>query len=379
MTPDGADAFLRLDAYCKRADYSGWDLFDGLNSRFFISSPAFRSSFLRLAWIQLFKRSPINLRRFAKVPRGLNPKGLSLFASGLIEQARVNEAESLLERIDASRCSGYEGACWGYDFPWESRAYYVPLGVPNMVATVFAANAFIDHFKATGDCESLRAGEEACRFILRHLVLFDRKSTLGLGYIPGENVVVHNAGMLGAALLGRVFSIAGNEEYYEKSKKAIVYGLSALNKDYLWPYGERGHHGFIDNFHTGFNLVSLARWSRYTDDHQFEPELKKAYRAYLDNFWLDNGCPKYYHDSLYPVDIHCCAQGIITLRLLSGYDTQSEALLKKAVDWVLANMQDESGYFYYQKTRYYTNKISYIRWSQAWMFYALSIYLSGLK
>jgi hypothetical protein len=30
--------------------------------------------------------------------------------------------------------------------------------------------------------------------------------------------------------------------------------------------------------------------------------------------------------------------------------------------------------FYFQKTRWYTNRIDYMRWSQAWMFLALTRY-----
>lgn len=48
----------------------------------------------------------------------------------------------------------------------------------------------------------------------------------------------------------------------------------------------------------------------------------------------------------------------------------------KIAKWAINNMQDNKGYFYYQKTRWYTNKIPYMRWSQAWMFYALAQFLS---
>jgi hypothetical protein len=373
------EAYRRLDAYCKGADYRGWDVYDGLNSRVFQNSPANRSRLLRLAWIQLFKRSPLNLRRAARVAKGSNPKGLALFASGLIATGRIKEAERLLARLKEMCCTGYEGCCWGYNFPWESRAHYAPLGVPNIVTTVFVANAFLDHFSATGDSGSLELGRGACRFILSHLVLFEREHSLAFGYTPGREDVVYNASLLGACLLGRVFSTGGDKVYYAKSRKAIEYGISALDRDYLWPYGERAHHGYIDNFHTGFNLVAIAAWSRHTGDGRFEGELKKAYRAYLDTFWLRDGSPKYYHDSRYPLDIHCSAQGIVTLLGLSGYDGRSEELLGKVVAWVLGNMQDETGYFYYQRSRYYTNKISYIRWAQAWMFHALSLYVSGLQ
>ncbi|MGC9196722.1 MAG: hypothetical protein ACP5IL_14905 [Syntrophobacteraceae bacterium] len=376
---DVLSAFNRLDAYCRKVDYCGWDLFDGLNSKLFKNSPAADSALFRLAWIQLFKRSPVNLRGLAKVPKGSNAKGLALFASGLIGLGRIEEAQGLLKRLKQMRCTGYEQWCWGYNFPWESRAYYVPLGVPNMVATVFAANAFLDHFGATGDRESFELARSACEFIFCELILFETKKTLSFGYIPGRKVIVHNANLLGAALLGRVFGLTGDKRYYQKSRKAISYGIRALNSQFLWPYGELYHHGFIDSFHTGFNLVSIAGWLKNTGDVVWEAELEKAYRAYLDFFWLEDGAPKYYHDTIYPQDIHCSAQGIITLLCLAGYDARSEELLSKIVAWVLGNMQDETGYFYYQKSRFYTNKISYIRWAQSWMFHALSLYLGALR
>jgi len=63
-------SFLALADYCRRNDFTGWDVFDGLNSRIFLSSPFYRSKLLRLAWIQFFKHSPINFRKFTFVPRG---------------------------------------------------------------------------------------------------------------------------------------------------------------------------------------------------------------------------------------------------------------------------------------------------------------------
>ena len=43
--------------------------------------------------------------------------------------------------------------------------------------------------------------------------------------------------------------------------------------------------------------------------------------------------------------------------------------------WTLRKMQSRKGFFYYQKNRFLTNRISYMRWAQAWMFYALSEYI----
>jgi len=35
-------------------------------------------------------------------------------------------------------------------------------------------------------------------------------------------------------------------------------------------------------------------------------------------------------------------------------------------------MRSSEGYFYYQRHRFHTNRIPYMRWSQAWMMYALA-------
>jgi hypothetical protein len=393
-------ALESLHNYCKKEDYKGWDIFDGLKSWLFRSSPFYRSRLLRLAWIQFFKRSSVNFRRITLVSKDYNPKGLALFAAGLISLGKNDEVTGILERLKDMACSAYFGTCWGYNFDWQAKAFYVPVGMPNIVATVFVADAFLDCVEAESMVlredgiehraknkdinkqslfeDYLKIAEGCCEFILHELVLFEDEKSLCFGYIPGEQVRVHNANMLGAALLARVYSLTGNSEYYEKSKKALAYSVAALNKDYSWSYGELAHHQFVDNFHTGYNLVALKEWMDYTRDKTWKEELKNAYKYFLDTFWLDNGCPKYYHNSLYPIDIHCSAQGIVTCLKLKDYDDRSVPMANKIAKWAIDNMQDESGYFYYQKTRWYTNKISYMRWSQAWMFYALA-YLTSFQ
>ena len=373
------NAFNRLDKYILKENHKGWDLFDGLNSHLFRQSVFYRSPMIRLAWIQFFKKSPLNFRDFARVPKGYNPKGLALFVSGLILSGKLKQADFLLEKLSQTACSGYQGMCWGYNFDWQARAFYVPAGKPNMVTSVFAANAFLDCFDATGKSACLDTATRTCEFILNHLILHENKNTLCFGYIPGEPARVHNASMLGAALLARVYAHTGEHRYLQKSRKAMAYAIAALNPDYSWPYGERRHHRFIDNFHTGFNLVSLKKWMDDTKEKRWEKELSGAYRYYLDTFWKTDGRPKYYHNQLYPIDIHCSAQGVVTCLNLADYHDSSFKLAESILDWAIANMQDASGYFYYQKTRYFTNKIPYIRWSQAWMFYALSLFINMKK
>ena len=367
-----ADAFSRLDDFCLKENYKGWDVFDGLNSKVFYLSGLHKFKVLRLGWIQFFKHFPVNLRRITFVPKGWNAKGLGLFVSGLAALNRIDEAKRLLDILLLMRCKEYKHNCWGYNFPWQSRAFFVPQGKPNMVTTVFVANSFLDVYDRTGESDAFHVAESCCDFILENLVVYDGKDSLCFGYIPGEEARVHNVNMLGASLMARVAEKNGNPRLLRQSEKAMNYSVSALREDCSWPYGELHHHQFIDNFHTGFNLVALKNWMTSTGDHCWQDELKKAYKFFLNTFWQDEGCPKYYANSLYPIDIHCSAQGIVTCINLKEFDNKSRQMANKIARWAIENMQDKNGYFYYQKTKLYTNRIPYIRWSQAWMFYALA-------
>jgi hypothetical protein len=111
-----------------------------------------------------------------------------------------------------------------------------------------------------------------------------------------------------------------------------------------------------------------------TGDTSFSESIEKGFGFYLNNFFLPDGTPKYYHNKTYPVDIHSPAQFIVAL-CKSDKLNKHRDLADRVLNWTISNMQDPSGYFYYQKHRLYTNKISYMRWSNTFMFNALSLYL----
>ncbi|HIP13788.1 MAG TPA: delta-aminolevulinic acid dehydratase, partial [Arcobacter sp.] len=75
-------SFEKLKNYCEAEGFKGWDPYDGLNSKAFKTLKLDKVQFFRLAWIQLFKRNPINLRALMLVPKEYNPKGLGLFLAG---------------------------------------------------------------------------------------------------------------------------------------------------------------------------------------------------------------------------------------------------------------------------------------------------------
>src|SRR5256885_1074337 len=129
---------------------------DPLNSRLFQSTPLRRSRLARLAWTQILKRSPVNLRALALVPAGRNPKGTALFALAALSRLRATrdaqharEARSLLDDLLDSRVRSPGGhGAWGYNFDWQGRAFHAPRGTPAGVPTAFAVRALVGGTRA---------------------------------------------------------------------------------------------------------------------------------------------------------------------------------------------------------------------------------------
>jgi len=100
---------------------------------------------------------------------------------------------------------------------------------------------------------------------------------------------------------------------------------------------------------------------------------------YFKNQFFENGRAKWRLPKLYPADIHNQSQGIISLVEMNSYSDQYLPFADKIAKWTIDNMQHKNGYFYYQKFKNFSNKIPYIRWSQAWMLLALSTLLDKNK
>ncbi|HEV7843584.1 MAG TPA: hypothetical protein VGO69_07785, partial [Pyrinomonadaceae bacterium] len=152
------------------------------------------------------------------------------------------------------------------------------------------------------------------------------------------------------------------------------YVASRQNEDGTWAYGADSYQSWSDNFHTAFILTSFARIMRTSGlaCEEFKPALMRGYEFWRERFFLADGWPKYYPDSLYPADAHSAGAAVAALVELKDFDNQALALGEKIALWAIRHLQSERGFFYYQKKRFYTIRTPYMRWSQAWMLYGLA-------
>ena len=372
----------KLRKYCEAEEFKGHDPYDGLNSRFFQAIPFLsKSKFFRLAWIQFFKRSPFNLRGVAGIKKDYNPKGLGLFLAGycnLYEMQPTKEYKGrisfLTEKILELTSKGYSGACWGYNFDWQARAFFQPKNTPTVVASTFIGNALLDAYEITGDKNLLRTARSVCDFILKDLNrTYDDKGNFAFSYSPMDSSVVFNASLLGSRMLSRVYSITKEEELLNAAKRSVVFCCNHQKMDGSWAYGTLSFHQWIDNFHTGYNLECITDYMKFSGDDSYTDNINRGFDYYINTFFTKEGIPKYYNTCIYPIDIHAPAQMVVTLAKLGKFN-EHKVMMDNVLRWTIANMQSSRGFFYYQVNKYFSSKISYIRWAQSWMFYALSIY-----
>jgi hypothetical protein len=380
---DLEETLLKLLAYCRSNEWSGYDPYDALNSRVFQSWPFLNTKLFRLALTQALKRSPINIRALALVPRTQNAKGLALFLSGLLKvpdtllSARDQLCQYMIERLIALRSPDTEYWCWGYSFPWQTRQNIVPSRTPNLVCTSFVANSFLDAYERERDPRCLEMAMSAARYILNELYWEDR-SEAGFSYpLHSLRIQVHNANFLAAALLLRVYRHTREGIFLNSALKAARSSAGKQNADGSWFYGEGPFQRWIDNFHTGYNLCALQTIGQYAETAEFESRMRRGFEFYRSHFFREDGAAKYFHNRTYPIDIHCVAQSILTLQAFRNLYPSNDLLAQRILGWAMDHMWDDQGFFYYRVLRFGTIRTSYMRWSQAWMLLAICTLIYG--
>ncbi|MGK0247669.1 MAG: hypothetical protein ACI910_000394 [Oleispira sp.] len=371
----------------KANKFSGQDPFDGLNSHFFKPAPKLRKGFFGLAWIQFHKRSIFNLRPLCVIPSGRNPKGIGLFILGLLEDYKRTEEQSYLteaielgdwlltqqSNLSVEGKAQWQHPCWGYHFDWNARAFYVPKGKPNVITTIYVSQALYTLGQIIDDRKYIDVAIDSAHFIVNSLYSeFDGRKFFA--YIPGEEAFVHNASLWGAAWVGFVADITGNSEYKELALTVARQSLSEQGPDGSWVYGARHHHQFIDGFHTGYNLEALHVLRTAIKTTEFDRAIERGLVYYKQEMFETDGTAKYYNTNRYPLDMHSVSQAVLTLLKVSGKKEDVELagkIIQRSIDTLYMPKKQR---FVYQKHQYFTNKINYIRWTQAWVYYSFAYY-----
>ncbi len=338
-----------------------------------LTSPLLRSvksPFLRLAAVQLGRRSPINVHTLLRVPRAENPKALALFIMGLLQaQDGISpdwkrEAATLAERLLASQ---HKNGGWGYAFPWQSRTHFLPANTPNIVTTSFVGVALIASYKEFQTPKLLDSIKRAANYIISL-----KTESPAFGYAENDPQIVFNASLLGAEFLLKAGKLLPNAEYIALARVAAEFVVGHQRADGGWDYGLEPSQQWEDSFHTGFVIVSMKDIADRLGDDRLAKSAQRGFEYYRRTFLEPDYAVRYFPRKRYPIDAHALGQAMVTCKTFDDYETAM-----RIAEWSINNMHSPQGYFYYQKHGTFTNKIPYLRWSNAWMFFGLSSVLNN--
>jgi len=333
----------------------------------------------RLVALQIGRRSHFDLHTLFNVPKNENAKALALFLSGLLRaksSATPNweeQANLFGERLVSLMC---DGGGWGYPFPWQSRTHFLPANTPNIVTTSFAGTSLIELYKVAPSHELREAIQQSAAYIESLQVLNSKLNTLNsasaFGYAANDPQIVFNASLLGAEFLLKAGKLLSNSEYIQLARQAAWFVASNQQTDGGWKYGLEASQTWIDSFHTGFVIVSMKSIADTLGDERLAESARKGFEYYKANFVEPDYAIRYFPHSRYPIDSHALGQAMVTFCEFGDRETA-----QKIADWTIKNIRSPKGYFYYQRHRLFTNKIAYMRWSNAWIFRGLSSVVAG--
>jgi hypothetical protein len=264
---------------------------------------------------------------------------------------------------------------WANHFDFASRSGRYGRDDSILVWTALVGQAFLDGYEVLGERRWLAAAESACRWVLA----LPRETTARgtcLSYHALGQLSIHNASMLGAALLARTWRHAPRPEYLDVASAAMQYSCARQRPDGAWLYGEDARNHWIDSFHTAYNLLGLKCFLDSTGDLTYRTHLDRGFAYFRTTFFEAGGRPRYYHDRAWPIDIQCAALGIATLATFAERGDDVLPAAETVARWTIEHMQHPSGYFYYRRYPLITARTPMLHWGQASMFHALALLLS---
>ncbi|WP_042663894.1 antibiotic ABC transporter permease [Haloferax sp. ATB1] len=378
--------------YARERDYKGWDYGDGMSSRLLLSVPI-DNRWFNLAVQEFIKRSPVNVRPLFLVEKRRNFKGITLFAMANRTRAQLAEwfdgdrpaetyrddAASLTEWLVENQAKGYSGFAGSHRHVIQhiSGRNGPRSGIPhspNIVSTAYGVKALLAGREFDPDYPDI--AKTAVDVMLNDLNYRPKDDGAVMDYYlshPKDSYTL-NALAIGARLFVELYDYFGDEELLERAEKVYDFVASKQTDRGGWYYREpaSASHLSMDNHHNGFIVECFQRYEQIVGSGRYDETLERGLDFYARELFDEDGAPNFDEEHPYPRDIHATAQGILVFTYAGQYDRA-----ERAIDWALANMYVPSeGRFYFRKHRFYTKRMTLMRWCQAWMAYAIAEYVA---
>jgi len=378
-------------SYARERDYRGWDYGDGASSQLLSVVPGERSS-LHGAVRGIVDRAPVNLRPLLLVEPQRTFEAAALFAMANQTAGWLREyspaaldapeegydvaTEALLEWLVDERTEGYSGFCGSH--PYGRRHTGGDAGSaeePDIASTSHATRALL-----RGRYRSPRysaAATSAASFVIEDLTSSRLGSGAAVAVHPdqddhSDDVLPVDASALGARVLLDVHDHTRQNQLLSAARSILDYVEDRQTTRGGW-------HGrtppspstrSMDTVQNGLVIEAFQRYAEVTGDDRYELTLADAVEFYQRVLFDDDGAPNADEQRSYPRDVRAAAQGILVFTYRGDIE-----FARRIVEWTLDNLYAGDGRFLFRQHRLHTKRPVLMRWSVAWMAYALSEYL----
>lgn len=396
------DVLERTLRYARVRRYTGWDYGDGMSSRILQSIPV-ENKWLNVAFQEAVKRAPVNVRPLLLVERRRNYMGAALFAMANQTTASLVSAPSMdnrrtdadshrigqSESVDYDReahaladwlvehsIHGYSGYCAGFQHPIQHLDGRGDAQQPDVVNTSFGVKALLR--ASEYDRRYASVVRSAPEFVLGHLN-YDAVTDSGGAVVDyhtkhPQDYYTINAGALCARMFLDLYARFGDSSLRERATELLDH-IAYLQTDRGgWYYRDppEASHLSMDTHHNGFVIEVFQRYRAVADDDRYDDTLGTALEFFREELFDDDGAPNFDEKSTYPRDIHASTQGA----LVFTYEGDL-GFARRILEWVFDELSAGDGQFYTCKKRFYTQRVTLMRWCQAWMAFAMSEYLAA--
>ena len=368
-------------SYAREREYTGWDYADGMSSRLLRALPV-DNRWVNLAVQETVKRAPVNVRPLFLVEQRRNFKGTALFAMANLDAWRLTgreayraEARTLVEWLIDNQSDAVPEFCGCHRHDLQGLDGREEAGTPGVVGTAYGVQTLLaaaDEF----DDRYADVAHTAADFVFDRLGYEEIDAGARIDYKPTESEEYYtlNANALGARILLDLHADRPHPRLRKGATWILDYVVSEQTDLGGWMYRDppSASHLSMDSHHNGFIVETLLRFEEVIGEPRYEAALEKSLSFYREVLFEADGAPNWDESSTYPRDIHAAAQGILVFT-----DAGDLEFARRIIDWTVDHLYAGDGRFYFRKHRHYTKRITLMRWCQAWMAYALSVYLRG--
>ena len=393
--PEGAfEAVEKFINWLKSNGYYSYDQYDFWSTGYGIKSKAiyYKNKIAGIPFVAPIFLAEIFYPKIRKslVERKRFPIGDAHFILGFLNLFEVtsdakylDEAKKVATDLLKTSVPGFSGYCWGYPFDWMTTRGLWTSGIPLITTTGYCYEAFIKLFKITNQNEYLDIAYSIFTFTLKDLKDTPIEKGISSGsYSPIDNSQIVNANAYRSYVLIDGAKRFNNDEALQKATLNINFILKNQNEDGSWKYAINDERdNFVDHFHTCFVLKNLYKLNQVLNEERIDDVIKKGFDFYKKNLFDKTGSPKPFAKlsrvNIVKRELYDYAEGISLCLIMESSDKEAGKLAEHMVQEVIHLYQNKNGSFVTNVNLFnIPNRIPYLRWPQAQLFFALTNYLN---